>query len=452
MIHRSCRRSLKHHTAVSGKALLLPPDRLSDAAGLLVSDSGHHRLVVLEVDLEPVRDTIGDGRRGLVDGARTAARFSEPQGLCLLPADVAFAVGYDVVVADTVNHALRGVRLDDLSVRTVAGTGSQRMSVLPPGATGATVTDLSSPWDVEWLATKQVVVVAMAGTHQLIAFDPVAATVTLFAGTGHEGLVDGEPAAAWFAQSSGLAVNDAGLWVADSETSALRIIDDDGVHTAIGKGLFPFGHRDGDAHQALLQHPLGVTTLPDASLVISDTYNGALRHFNPRTSIVSTMVTGLSEPSDAVVVGEQLVLVESAAHRLTAIGLAEKYLDVEPSIYETRRAPLAVAPGHSRSRCGSCLRLASTSTSATVRQPGSLSTPHQSACWSTAPARGRLDRTVIFGSEVTGGVLHVTCRAATCDDDVEHAACRLHQQDWGSGHGDRGVHHPSRTDASRSAR
>ena len=29
------------------------------------------------------------------------------------------------------------------------------------------------------------------------------------------------------------------------------------------------------------------------------------------------------------------------------------------------------------------------------------------------------------------GVLHVTASAATCDDDVAHAACHLHQQDWG---------------------
>ena len=31
--------------------------------------------------------------------------------------------GYDVVVADTVNHLLRGLRLDTGEVTTVAGTG-----------------------------------------------------------------------------------------------------------------------------------------------------------------------------------------------------------------------------------------------------------------------------------------------------------------------------------------
>jgi thiol-disulfide isomerase/thioredoxin len=415
-----------------GKALRLPSGRFGGASSLLVSDSGHHRLVVLEADLETVRRSIGDRRRGLLDGPRATARFNEPQGLCLLPAKVARAVGYDIVVADTVNHTLRGVRLDDLSVRTIAGTGAQRMTALAAGTTAARTTELSSPWDVEWLAAKQLVVVAMAGTHQLAAFDPLAATVALFAGTGHEGLVDGEPAAAWFAQSSGLAVSGEVLWVADSETSALRRVDGDGARTAIGKGLFTFGHRDGAADQALLQHPLGVAVLPDESVLICDTYNGALRHFDPRTSTVSTMATGLAEPSDAVVFGEHLVVVESAAHRLTAVGVAKRYLDIEPSTYQPTRTPVAVAPGrfeltvaftppvgqHFDERDGPATRM-----TVEVSPPGLLVEGSGSGV--------RLDRTVTFGSALTDGVLHVTCRVATCDDGDEHAACRLHQQDWG---------------------
>ena len=50
---------------------------------------------------------------GSSTAAADEARFNEPNGLCLLPDDVAAEVGYDVVVADTVNHALRGVRAGD---------------------------------------------------------------------------------------------------------------------------------------------------------------------------------------------------------------------------------------------------------------------------------------------------------------------------------------------------
>src|SRR6185312_581557 len=104
-------------------------------------------------------------------------------------------------------------------------------------------------------------------------------------------LADGGPEASWFAQPSGLALDkDENIWVADSETSALRrlVLADDGsvaaVESAIGAGLFDFGFRDGAAAEARLQHPLGVAALPDGSIAIADTYNGAVRRYDPATA------------------------------------------------------------------------------------------------------------------------------------------------------------------------
>jgi thiol-disulfide isomerase/thioredoxin len=409
-----------------GKALLLPD------GNMLVSDTRHHSLAVLEPDFETVRARIGTGDRGSADGDTAAAEFAEPQGVCQLPADVADVVGYDVVVADTVNHALRGLRLTDSRVTSVAGTGNQRMSVLEPGAREAVETELSSPWDVIWWPTLGKVVVAMAGTHQLAAFDPVTQTIELFAGTGHEGLTDGDLLDAWFAQPSGLAVDGGTLWVADSETSSLRRIDANGVQTAVGQGLFSFGHKDGEARNALLQHPLGVTMLPDGSVAICDTYNGAVRRFDPSSDEVATLATGLAEPSAAVVVGENLVVVESAAHRLTALPLKAKYLDIEARTYTSKRAITEVKPGwfdlsisfvpptgqHFDDRYGPSARLVVDASPPALLRAGS-------------GAGTDLTRSIDIANDVQTGVLHVTVTAATCDDDTDHAACHLHQQDWG---------------------
>ncbi|MDP9417991.1 MAG: redoxin domain-containing protein, partial [Actinomycetota bacterium] len=290
-----------------GKAVALP------GGHVLVSDSKQHSLVELAPDLETVVRRIGAGERGLIDGPPGEARFAEPQGLCLLPPDVAAAVGWDVLVADTVNHTLRGLRLRDGSVTTVAGTRRQWMQG-DPSEGDALRTPMSSPWDVAWFDGG--VVVAMAGIHQLWSFDPLAGTVEVHAGTTNEGLLDGPLAQAWFAQTSGLAVSGDGaqLWLADSETSSLRVVRGGEVHTAVGKGLFDFGHVDGPAAEALLQHPLGVTVLPDAAVAICDTYNGAVRRYDPRSGTVGTIATGLAEPSDALVVDGDLVVVESAAH------------------------------------------------------------------------------------------------------------------------------------------
>ena len=72
----------------------------------------------------------------------------------------------------------------------------------------------------------------------------------------------------------------------------------------MGTGLFDFGQRDGAAEQALLQHPLGVTALPDGSVAVADTYNDAVRRYDPASKTVSTLLTGLREPSGAVVDGD----------------------------------------------------------------------------------------------------------------------------------------------------
>ncbi|MBO8197572.1 redoxin domain-containing protein [Streptomyces smyrnaeus] len=418
-----------------GKVLALPQGTF------LVSDTTRHQLVELAADGETVLRRIGAGERGLVDGAAEAARFNEPQGLALLPDGA-------VLVADTVNHALR--RLDPATgaVVTVAGTGAQWWQGAPTEGPAREVA-LSSPWDVAWFAER--VWIAMAGVHQLWTYDPVSGTVAAAAGTTNEGLVDGPAAEAWFAQPSGLAVAADGsrLWVADSETSALRWVECDGdsfaVRTAVGTGLFDFGLRDGPADQALFQHPLGVTALPDGSVAVCDTYNHALRRYDPATGAVgevSTLATDLREPSGAVPApdgpGEaggapEIVVVESARHRLTRLRLPEDAVRVEGVAHRTQRAATEVAAGTLRldvvfqppagqkldTRYGPATRLVVSST-----PPGLLSAGEGTGT--------DLHREVrLSGEEGTEGVLHVSAMAASCDEEGEFPACHMHQQDWG---------------------
>ncbi|MFD8027929.1 NHL domain-containing thioredoxin family protein [Streptomyces sp. NPDC059717] len=404
-----------------GKALLLP------SGTFLVSDTTRHQLVELAADGETVVRRIGSGARGFADGPADAAAFSEPQGLALLDEGA-------VVVADTVNHALRRLDLATGEVTTLAGTGRQWWQGSPTSGPARDV-DLSSPWDVAVFGGR--VWIAMAGVHQLWTYDPESASVEVAAGTTNEGLVDGPGAEAWFAQPSGLAVSTDGerLWLADSETSALRWVDRDGaVHTAVGTGLFDFGHRDGAAEQALLQHPLGVTALPDGSVAVSDTYNHALRRYDPATGEVSTLATDLREPSDAVLVGEDIVVVESARHRLTRLRLPEEAVQVASVAHRTQRAATEVAPGGLRldvifqapagqkldTRYGSSTRLLVSSTPPELLLKGE-------------GADTDLSRELELNPAVSEGVLHVSAMAASCDDDPanEYPACHVHQQDWG---------------------
>jgi thiol-disulfide isomerase/thioredoxin len=410
-----------------GKAIALP------SGTFLASDTTRHQLVELAADGESVVRRIGSGARGLHDGSADSATFNEPQGLALLDDG-------SVVVADTVNHALRRLDLTTGAVTTLAGTGRQWMQGEPTSGPAREVS-LSSPWDVAWWQGR--VWIAMAGVHQLWAYDPVTDTVSVTAGTTNEGLVDGVGAEAWFAQPSGLAATAERLWLADSETSALRWVDLDGaVHTAVGTGLFDFGHRDGAAEQALLQHPLGVTALPDGSVAISDTYNHALRRYDPATGEVTTLATDLREPSDAVLVGDDILVVESARHRLTRLRLPEEAVRVESVAHRTQRAATEVAPGELKldvifqapagqkldTRYGPSTRLLVSATPPELLVTGE-------------GAGTDLNRTLTLNEAVVEGVLHISAMAASCDDTAsnsgsaagsdEYPACHVHQQDWG---------------------
>lgn len=408
----------------------------------VMSDTAHHQVVHLESDLVTERARWGG-----------PGDFDEPQGVLVLPPHIADRVGLDVLVADSVHHQVRGISFATNEILVVAGTGRQLRQ--RSGGGGALEQDLSTPWDLAWWQDR--VIIAMAGIHQLwelrLDADPSGSTVRVLAGTSNEGLRDGPAGEAWLAQPSGLAVSADGsrLWIADSETSALRFLrgaadGEDGpsggmpvLTTAVGQGLFDFGHRDGSAVEALLQHPLGVVELPDGSVAILDTYNGAVRRYDPARDEVTTLATGLAEPSDAVVEldgpdGDEtarLVVVESAAHRLTRVALpaqAQRHLGPART---THRPPTALAPGdvgltvaftppagqHLDDRWGDPTRLTVTST-----PPGLLE--------SGSGTDTGLTRALRFAPGIPDGTLHVAVQAAACDEG-EHAACHLFQQDWG---------------------
>lgn len=430
------------------KLAVLPDGRL------VVSDAGQHRLVVFQADGATVDAIIGTGERGHADGDEDTARFAEPNGVLALPAEVAHEVGYDLLVADTAGHRLRGVKIGQdrllrsrttTEVTTLAGTGEQWMQgePLPRGEGDARTYSLSTPWDLTWSHSLNRAVIAMAGIHQLWTYDPATGALLVLAGTTQEGLVDGPAVTSWWAQPSGLdEMPDGRIVIADSESSAVRLLDPQSmqVSTLVGKGLFDFGHVDGPLDRARLQHPLGVTALPDGRIAIADTYNGAIRLLDEETGEVVTVATDLKEPSDAIVgppvdgIG-QLIVVESGAHRITWVPVAkaaERMIDEgaqrsERPATEVGPGPLTVRvlftppPGH---KLDDSLGPSTQVTIATT--PTSMLTGGGGV--DTA-----LERTVTLDPAYTEGVLHVSARAASCDADpaVEFPACHMHQQDWG---------------------
>jgi DNA-binding beta-propeller fold protein YncE len=259
--------------------LALDPDR-----GLMyVADTGHDQVVAVSLETAEVVAVYGSGSPGSRDGAPEEATVSGPRGLAVA------ADGRTVYVADTGNHVIRAIDVESGLVTTIAGVG--RQGSWPPMGGDAGGVALHSPWDLE--LADDVLYIAMAGSHQIWALDLVELRASPYAGSGREATDNGPRRTAALAQPSGLATDGDRLWFADSESSSIRVVQDDTVDLVAGAadGLFDFGLVDAVGSDARFQHPLGVAW--DGSLIwVADTYNSAIRAVDPSTGAVTTVVGG----------------------------------------------------------------------------------------------------------------------------------------------------------------
>ena len=322
---------------------------------LFVADSGHQRIMELQVELEGwrrgksgsgesgggpvahVARTIGSGRRGAGDGAFDSAGFDRPLGMALK--------NETLYVADSENHAIRAADLRRGAVTTLVGTGRQARRANEPGV--GTDMALSSPWDVA--VHGEVLVVAMAGLHQLWRVDLVTLETGPAVGTGREDITDGPALRCTLAQPTGLHVAGDRIFFADSESSAVRVVEEGRhgpeVRTIVGKGLFDFGDEDGKGGHVRLQHPYDVVA-HEGALYVADTYNNKVKRIDAATGVTETflgdgeegagdgeaLVARFDEPEGLAVADGLLFIADTNNHALRVTDLREgapRYRQVE---------------------------------------------------------------------------------------------------------------------------
>lgn len=248
---------------------------------LFISDSGNHRIVATDLAGTFIAAYGGNGP-GLRDGDALSALFNRPQG-------IAYSAATDCLyVCDTDNHALREIDLKSGQVRTLVGDGIKAEGDFRGGASGSSQR-LNSPWDCIILQDPGVILVAMAGQHQIWKVDigpnGASAAAAAVSGTGAERNQNGPTGltSAW-AQPSGLTLVQSGggavpaVLVADSESSTIRRLDltTGGAAACVGgdplfsDNLFKFGDADGVGPSALLQHPLAVAATPSGDVYVAD--------------------------------------------------------------------------------------------------------------------------------------------------------------------------------------
>ena len=277
---------------------------------IVVSDSGHHRVLVLGPD-GAVQDTIGSGLRGHREGPFAEAALDDPQGLAMS--------GDSLYIADARAHAVFRADLRERTLHRLAGTCELGRAPLSQ-RTRALETPLRSPWDLALRGNE--LYVALAGSHQVAVIALDEGTIEPVAGNGREALIDGPGPEAALAQPSGLSLQNDVLYVADSESSGVRAIDlrTRRVYTlAGGPGLFDFGDQVGKIETGMLQHPLAVAATPASGLIVADTYNDKLKQFSPDGLRLEPFFQGaadskLSQPAGLSVLPSGEVLVADTNH------------------------------------------------------------------------------------------------------------------------------------------
>lgn len=237
--------------------------------GVYLSNTGLHQLVRLTRagDLEAVA---GTGEKGWLDGTRGEARFNLPGPLALSPDGVLFVADQATTVVRAVELARGGLPAGAVPLATHEG---------PPRAVGVTVTALPQldTFNSDGFALSPDGYLIGPGSFlndvRRLAPD---GTVTVLAGDGERGFLDGPAEEARFSNPSYVAVDaDGNVYVLDGGNEAIRRIAPDGHVTTVldwlPTGLFSITGLAVDANGNLLigDESNGVWRLEDGQLSIA---------------------------------------------------------------------------------------------------------------------------------------------------------------------------------------
>ncbi len=218
------------------------------------------------------------GQPGSANGVGTSARFSSPRGI------VSDGLG-NLLVADTGNHTIRKIVLADGAVSTLAGIAGTAGFLDGVSASAR----FSSPYGLAVDASKNVYV-ADSGNHRIRRID-VTGLVSVFAGSGSRGLLNGASTNAQFNTPVAVGTDGASnFYVADSGNHMIRRITSGNVTTFAGSGIL--GGKDGTGSAAAFSNPSGLAFDGAGNLLVGDTGNHAVRQIVLSSAVVTTL-TGL---------------------------------------------------------------------------------------------------------------------------------------------------------------
>lgn len=248
---------------------------------------------------------------GPIDGPAQNAQFHEPFGL-------AIDADGNILIGDRLTHRVRKLSADLTTVSTFAG------SVMGNKDGVGTEAEFNEPTGLAFGADGTLYV----GAPQNKSVRQVSPTaeVSLLAGSGQGGVVDGTGAAARFSNPYAVFVNrNDEIIVADFDGHTLRKVTKEGVVSTYAGGANTPGTADGSLTEARFNKPYFMAEDADGNLYVSDFENHRIRKITPE-GVVSTFAGSTEGHADGM---------GSVAQFNNPAGLA---VDVDGNVYVADRA------------------------------------------------------------------------------------------------------------------
>jgi thiol-disulfide isomerase/thioredoxin len=319
---------------------------------LFISNTGKDNIVVSSITGDIVVK-IGSGQKGFQDGSFDVATFNSPRGLIFN--------SNKLYVADSGNNAIREIDFKEGKVTTILGSGANGFVIEDGKSHNGEDVELSFPMDIEFFPTKNEIAIANSGSNQILSYNIKSNEVMVVAGNGADGIKDGKYPQNSLSQTSALSAFNNKLYFTDSNSSALRVMEENGeIKTLIGQDSKKFGHKNGDKSTALMQHPQGLL-VDDTGAYISDSFNHRIRKYDFSTNQIRDIVgnsksgmglgsssnTQFDEPMGITSILDRLFIVDSNNNRIVILNrgtFSSELLDVMPPLKFSKEGFLEYLP------------------------------------------------------------------------------------------------------------
>jgi sugar lactone lactonase YvrE len=215
----------------------------------------------------------GSSTLGLINGSRTLANFSNPDG-------VAIDAAGNLYVADKANNVIRKITTDGF-VTIFAGNGN--VGSADGSATAAT---FNEPLGIAVSPTGDVFVTDLG--NNLIRKITPAGNVSTYAGSGVRGANDGVGISATFNNPTGITVDHSGnVYVGDNNSLIREITPDQTVTTIAGHIGGPI-FVNGTGISANFSDTFGLAVDASNNIYVADSFNNMIRKITPQR-VVTTL-------------------------------------------------------------------------------------------------------------------------------------------------------------------